>query len=51
MSNFRELIHGNSLKGWTIWPRGIQRYEKGSPEYENAWAHKGLWTVEDGVIV
>lgn len=51
MSDFKNLIHGNTLDGWKIWPRGIQRYEKGSPEYENAWAHKGLWTIEDGAIV
>ena len=50
MSEFKNLLKENSLEGWKIYPRGIGRYEPGTPEYENAWAHKGLWTVQGGVL-
>lgn len=50
MSEFRPLLKDNSLEGWKIYPRGILRYKEGTPEYENAWAHKGLWTIRDGVL-
>ena len=50
MSEFRPLLKDNSLEGWKIYPRGILRYKEGTPEYENAWAHKGQWTIRDGVL-
>ena len=50
MSEFRDLLKRDSLEGWRVWPRGVLRYEAGTPVYENAWAHKGLWTVRDGVL-
>lgn len=51
MSNqFTPLFKENSLEGWNIVPRGIRRYAEGSPEYQEAWAHKGLWTVQGDVV-
>jgi len=50
MGEFRNLLQDNSLDGWKIYPRGILRYTPGTEEYENAWAHKGLWTVRDGIL-
>ena len=50
MCEFRNLLQENSLEGWKIYPRGILRYQPGTPEYANAWAHKGQWTVRDGIL-
>ena len=50
MSEFRPLFQSDSLEGWKIYPRWISNYEEGSEEYKNAWAHKGLWTMTDGVL-
>lgn len=50
MSDFVPLFHDNSLHGWRIVPRGIRLLEKGSPEYNRAWEHKGLWTIRDGIV-
>ena len=50
MSEWKELFDGKTLNGWKIFPRDCGKYEEGTPEYENAWAHKGLWTVKDGAL-
>ncbi|MBQ8087667.1 MAG: DUF1080 domain-containing protein [Clostridia bacterium] len=49
-SEFKPLFPENSLEGWHIVPRGIRMLEKDSPEYRNAWAHKGLWSIQDGIV-
>ena len=35
MSDFKDLILGDTLDGWKIFPRGIGRCKEGTPEYEN----------------
>lgn len=47
---FTPLFRGDSLDGWNIVPRGIRLVEQGSAEFENAWAHKGQWSIRDGVV-
>lgn len=47
---FRPLFKENSLDGWRIFPRGLSMMEPGSERYNEAWKHKGLWTVQDGVV-
>ena len=51
MSNeFRPLFNGDSLDGWKVLPRGLAMMEEGSPRWKEAWEHKGLWTIKDGVL-
>ena len=50
MSEFKNLIHGDTLEGWKIYPRGLAAMEEGSEQWKEAWQHPGQWTNVDGVI-
>ena len=49
-NDFYPLFRNQSLDGWHIVPRGIRTLEKGSPAYQAALEHKGLWSIQDGVV-
>lgn len=57
-TTFRSLFDGNTLNGWHAMPRLPVPRMPGGPEpvltpqqRQQALAHTGLWTVEDGAIV
>lgn len=48
--DFFPLFRNQSLDGWHIVPRGLRMLEKGSPAYQTAWEHKGLWSIREGIV-
>ena len=48
---FTPLFSENTLDGWRIVPRGLPLLQKDSAAYQSAWAHKGLWTMQDGILI
>lgn len=49
-SEFIPLFRQDTLDGWRVIPRGLPKLKKDSPEYQTAWEHKGLWSVQNGVV-